>query len=331
MPAFTFRPAAMTDLEPVMAMIHASEQVDEGYVRNPIEAEKASWELSTFSLATDSLSAWDDAGRCLGIAEVYDLRPEHVFANCYLNVDPEFRETAIPATLVAFVAERLERMAQEANPGLRVAGFTVGQREGWPLFRHYAARGWRVARHSWAMGRELSGVLPEPVWPNGITVRAAEESDSRAVHALDQEAFADHFNFNPMPFEDWRQMADAYASTPDFWLLAFDDADLVGISLNAPAMPEDPEQGYIGELGVRRDHRGQGLGLALLRASFRQLAEAGAKRVKLDVDSENLTGATRLYERAGMHVLEKRTTYSKDLRSGKTLWTTSLDGSYTAR
>ena len=43
----------------------------------------------------------------------------------------------------------------------------------------------------------------------------------------------------------------------------------------------------------------RGLGLALLRESFRRFRETGETTVALGVDVENPTGATRLYERAG--------------------------------
>jgi ribosomal protein S18 acetylase RimI-like enzyme len=36
-------------------------------------------------------------------------------------------------------------------------------------------------------------------------------------------------------------------------------------------------------------------------------------RAALDVDAENLTGAVRLYERAGMHIHTRRETYEKPL------------------
>jgi ribosomal protein S18 acetylase RimI-like enzyme len=171
---------------------------------------------------------------------------------------------------------------------------------------------------------DVSEDLPEPDWPNGITVRGGEDSDGEAVYRLDQEVFADHFAFVPMSYDDWHLMGESIASPPRMWLLAFDGPELVGAALNTRHREEDPDLGYVGNLGVRRSHRGRGIALALLRASFQQLAGLGAKRVKLDVDSENLTGATRLYERAGMRVVEKRTQYGKDFRTGRTLWTTSL-------
>jgi ribosomal protein S18 acetylase RimI-like enzyme len=36
-------------------------------------------------------------------------------------------------------------------------------------------------------------------------------------------------------------------------------------------------------------------------------------RAGLDVDAENLTGAVRLYERAGMHIAKRRDIYEKAL------------------
>lgn len=50
------------------------------------------------------------------------------------------------------------------------------------------------------------------------------------------------------------------------------------------------------------DRRGRGLGLALLRHGFAELHRRGERQVWLHVDAENRTGATRLYERAGMRV-----------------------------
>jgi mycothiol synthase len=54
------------------------------------------------------------------------------------------------------------------------------------------------------------------------------------------------------------------------------------------------------ELGVREEHRGLGSGRALLRRAFAELAAKGRTTVKLNVDGENRSGATRLYEQEGM-------------------------------
>jgi hypothetical protein len=46
----------------------------------------------------------------------------------------------------------------------------------------------------------------------------------------------------------------------------------------------------------------------------------------LTVDAENATGATRLYERAGMHIGQQYATCSKELRAGTELTEVGEDG-----
>jgi ribosomal protein S18 acetylase RimI-like enzyme len=58
----------------------------------------------------------------------------------------------------------------------------------------------------------------------------------------------------------------------------------------------------VAALGVRRPWRGRGLGRALLLHTFGEFHRRGVTRISLGVDSENPTGATKLYESAGMQV-----------------------------
>ena len=53
---------------------------------------------------------------------------------------------------------------------------------------------------------------------------------------------------------------------------------------------------------MRRAWRKQGLGEALLLHSFATFRKRGYTRATLGVDASSPTGATRLYERAGMRV-----------------------------
>jgi ribosomal protein S18 acetylase RimI-like enzyme len=72
--------------------------------------------------------------------------------------------------------------------------------------------------------------------------------------------------------------------------------------------------GWVGALGVLPEWRRRGLGLALLRESFRRIHATGETVVALGVDSQNPTGATRLYERAGMRALWRADVWEKELR-----------------
>jgi GNAT superfamily N-acetyltransferase len=75
----------------------------------------------------------------------------------------------------------------------------------------------------------------------------------------------------------------------------------------------DYGMGWIRWLFVRRPWRRQGLGMALLQNAFRQFHVRGQRKVGLGVDAESPTGATRLYERAGMRVVEETVVYRKEL------------------
>jgi len=88
--------------------------------------------------------------------------------------------------------------------------------------------------------------------------------------------------------------------------------------------PEDADLGYVHTLGVLRPWRRRGIALALLHHAFGELQRRGKKRVGLGVDAASLTGATRLYERAGMRPVRQSDLYEKELRPGRDLTTQGL-------
>ena len=59
--------------------------------------------------------------------------------------------------------------------------------------------------------------------------------------------------------------------------------------------------------------------------SFGEFYRRGVHKVSLGVDSQSLTGATRLYERAGMHIELSYDAYEKELRPGVDLSTQTLE------
>ena len=63
--------------------------------------------------------------------------------------------------------------------------------------------------------------------------------------------------------------------------------------------------GYVGDLGVLKEWRRRGIGTALLRRSFAELAGRGSREVRLGVDTHNVHGAVALYEGVGMSVYRR--------------------------
>ena len=175
-----------------------------------------------------------------------------------------------------------------------------------------ASRGYREVRRFWGMTIEFGDEPPmDPVLPEGFRIEPFSSELAGAFHATLEEAFADHWEYEPQGFERWweRQVAKP-DHDPSLWFLVRSGEDVVAATRNDP---ERSGGGWIGSLGVRRAWRGRGLAKALLLHSFREFHRRGQRRVGLGVDSENATGATKLYESVGMVVDTEQVVWEKAL------------------
>jgi mycothiol synthase len=207
------------------------------------------------------------------------------------------RHPAAAAALLDFVESRARELA--ADGGL-IKAWSPEQAEGWRELLE--SRGYGLHHYSLRMAIDVVDEPPPPEWPEGISVRPFRSGDEQPVYEVQQETFSDQRDFSREPFDEWSQWSFREPFDPGLWLLAFEGDELAGISLCRPERGGDEGYGWISVLGVRKPWRRRGLGLALLRHSFRELRSRGKTRVGLGVDGENPTGAVRLYERAGMSV-----------------------------
>ena len=276
-----------------------------------LDGDRMSLESAETWLATPSLDLEHDAriaivdGRVAGFGDVFDSSHQGEVMWTFLAGDPAAREMWPP--LLEFVEARA---AELAAPGGRLKIALPEKAD--ELHRLLESRGWAFDRFSFRMLTPLDGDLPEPEWPEGISVRPFSEEDARAVHALQEETFSEHDDHMPISFEDWRHWWRSDHFEPELWTMALADGELQGIALCRGRWDDDPAFGWVSILGVRRSWRGRGLGLALLRHSFRQLQARGMERAGLGVDSANASGV-RLYERAGMHVARRKLAFKKVL------------------
>lgn len=175
-----------------------------------------------------------------------------------------------------------------------------------------AGRGYREVRRFWDMTVELGDEPPgAPVVPEGLRIEGFSDDSARAFHAALEEAFEEHWEHQPHPFEDWweRQLARP-DHDPSLWFLVRDGEEVAAATRNDP---ERAGGGWIGAIGVRPAWRGRGLAKALLLQSFREFHRRGQRRVGLGVDSQNTTGATKLYESVGMVVDSEQVVWEKEL------------------
>jgi mycothiol synthase len=158
------------------------------------------------------------------------------------------------------------------------------------------ANGYEKAWEVWLMGIDLPEAIPEPEWPEGVSVRTygGEEAEAREIKELLDLAYAEEFHHQPATFESWsRFMFEDPMFDATVWFLAVADGKIVGAALNW-------DEGYIKDLVVHPDWRGRGLGKALVYQTFGEFKRRELPRVTLKTDSNNPTDAWRLYERTGM-------------------------------
>jgi ribosomal protein S18 acetylase RimI-like enzyme len=137
--------------------------------------------------------------------------------------------------------------------------------------------------------------------------------DDRLGWEILEETFAGHYSIAPKTFEDHRHDVLEHERW-DPSLVAFAEADDRVVGIVVGEIMEDV--GWIDDVGVRAGFRGRGIGRALLDHGFALLAARGVERIQLNVDSQNATGATRLYERAGMTIRRSFDCYEKRLGPG---------------
>ena len=186
--------------------------------------------------------------------------------------------------------------------------------------------GYQHVRSFYTMAIAMDTPPPAPAWPEGITVRTMQPGEEAAVYRAIDESFQDHWGHVDTPFEEsfprWQHyMLNDPDADPSLWFLALAGDEIAGCSLCKPKITAHPDMGWVNQLGVRREWRRQGLALALLHHTFGEFYRRGTKKVGLGVDASSLTGATRLYEKAGMAVLRQFDTYEKELRPGRDLTT----------
>jgi mycothiol synthase len=233
--------------------------------------------------------------------ELWPATPERVHLDGYVH--PRSRGRGLGTWLVRNGEELARGLGEYA-----VSGTLAADRAANELFER---EGWRLVRAFFRMVIELEGT-PAPAPPQGLVVRTFRPGDAERFHAAQEEAFADHWDHDPEPFDEFRRkQLESPESDQTLWWLVLDGEEVAAI---VRCVRRRFEMGWISMLGVRRPWRRRGLGELLLRTVFAEFARRGETRVGLGVDAESETGATRLYERVGMHVAFQANVFRKDLR-----------------
>jgi len=328
---FTTRGATLDDVETAIKLFNLWGQAVIGQDEiNDVNAIRTEWVSPGFDPLDDIHLVFAPNGEMVGYIEVWTIAKPPVHPWIWGRVHPNYQGMGIGTWMFQWAEERSMRALKNVPEDLRFAPRVGIYSKADKSKRLFEDMGYGYIRSSYRMRIDLDKPAPEPAWPEGITLRTYNpDTDAEAVYRADTESFRDHFGFVEEPFEEGLQrfkhfMTEYEGFDPTLWFLAMDGDEIAGISLCRPQSYDDADLGFVNILGVRRRWRKQGIGLALLRHSFNELYRRGKRKVGLGVDAENLTGALRLYEKAGMYVHMGFDLYEKEIRSGREISVQSL-------
>ncbi|SED28159.1 mycothiol synthase [Streptomyces sp. 2231.1] len=233
----------------------------------------------------------DVDGELVGYAQMEDTDPVEAPA-AELVVHPAHRGhghgRALGAALLAASGKRLRVWAHGGHAAAR----HLAQVLGLTLFRELRQ-----------MRRPLTGLtLPDPVLPEGVTVRAfVPGKDDAGWLAVNAAAFAHHPEQGSLTQRDLDDRKSQAWFDPSGFFLAERRGELVGFHWTKVHAEEGLGEVYV--LGVRPGEQGGGLGKALTTIGLRHLAAQQLPTAMLYVDADN-TAAVSVYERLGFTVHE---------------------------
>ncbi len=316
LPGFVVRVPTEGDAQDVADLVVAYDVATSGSSDYAVMDVRNAWAEPGFVLETDTMLVTTPDGQIVGYAAVND-HGQHARLNADGYVHPAYCGHGIGIALVRWAERRAIGLMALAAAGVRVTldqGTASSDEAAAALFTR---EGYGRVRTFWEMAITLASP-PQPMWPEGIEVRTfVRDQDERVAYMVAEEAFHDHWGHVTIPFEEWRaSRIDHEGFDPSLVFLACDGGEVAGVIRCRLRGEHGVETGWVVNLSVRRPWRGRGLGTALLQHAFATFYRRGIVDVGLGVDAASLTGATRLYERAGMHMQRSFDIYRKVLRDG---------------
>jgi mycothiol synthase len=296
---FRFRNGVESDLETVAALVYAEEKHLRGHSEWGPPEMIDFWRRCDFDGGTWLVETADATP--VGFAATMERDGE---IDCWAAVHPELTGRGLSTALLAKVDEHARGQGSRKVK----AGMFAENGLARALFEQL---GFREVRRYYHMRIVFDGPPEVPALPEGIELGVFRREEARAFHAAVGEAFAEEWGFVALPFDEWvRTRIDAPDTDLSLWFVARDRDEIAGI---ARCDPKKYGGGWIGMLGVRVPWRKRGIGLALLQHAFAEFHRRGEPHVGLGVDADNPTGATRLYEKAGMQALTEDIVFEKEL------------------
>jgi ribosomal protein S18 acetylase RimI-like enzyme len=233
------------------------------------------------------------------------------------NILPEWRRKGIGTAMLAHNEARLREIAAGHPAELaKVVDMAMAdnQKGAMALAEKH---GFKQERYFFLMLRPLDAPIPEAVIPEGLELRPATDAQMRQIWEAENEAFRDHWGHVEGTEEIYQRWVSDPMQDPTLWKVAWDGDEVAGMVLNTLFKEENEKLGvkwgYTDPICVRRPWRRRGLARALILESLQMWKDMGFEHAALGVDTQNPSGALKLYEDAGYQVDERWIVYRKPM------------------
>ncbi|PZE69722.1 GNAT family N-acetyltransferase [Curtobacterium sp. MCBD17_021] len=304
----TFRPATEADLPAVHDVAVESAAVDDPQTHP--SPEDFAHRLSTAGLdpARDTVVGTDADGHVHAYAIVIAVPSRDTAARVLLagSVRPAYRGQGVGRRLLAWQTGRARQHLAALDVDLPGA-IDLTAPQGSSALALAARFGLEPVRY-WVDMQVVFDPAPArdalPALPDGLVLRPATLDDVERMRIAKNDAFRDHWGSQPMLAPDWHGYLTARKTRLDLSRVVVDEH---GDVLAFTVVESDPGAfsargrsfASLHWVGVVRRARGRGLAPLVLAATLDAVADGGLSAAALDVDSENPSGAVRLYERLG--------------------------------
>ncbi len=279
---------------------------DHDGVQQVLEVEELAEDLDDdhIVLATDTRVVEAD-GAVVGAAWTYHVPSDVKEEKCYIFgcVDPAHRRGGIGEALMRWGIERATEQLRSSGNDLpkyvRVDEYDfIGD-----AHRLYARVGFEPVRYNDELLRPLTD-LPPIREVDGVSIVPWPEGRDEEIRVMKNSAFLDHWGSTPTSPDQWHRAVRGFAARVDLSFIALDADDNVIAHCHNERYEADDEHigrkdGWLANIGTLAAWRGKGIASALIIRSLHAFADAGLSHASIGVDSENPTGAARLYRNLG--------------------------------
>ncbi len=320
---YSVRSAKISDVQELTTLFNlVSEKIDGVKDFNLYELEN-DLQSPGFDIKKNTLVICNLEGKIVAYQDMFALSSMPVRPIVWGRVHPEYMNQGFGSAMFKWGMRRAESILDKVPEDVRVIVRT------WNVSTWLAGQemlenlGLEIKRHYFEMEIEMSTPPPKPDWPEDIKVYSFQNpKEIEDLYRAYEESFKDHYGHVSEEFEEgikqFKHMRiNEEGFDPNLWFIAKAGEEIVGYSLCRKWSHGSKEDGHVSVLGVLPKWRKQGLGLALLQHSFSEYWKRGQKRVTLGVDADSITGAVKLYERAGMKKFKQLDSYEIELRPGR--------------